>query len=430
LLPSGPVNVPVRDRTTAAPGDDTPPRAGGRAAAIAVSHVSKSFRLPHEQFQTLKERVLHPSRARKFDLLRAVEDLSVEIAEGESFGIVGRNGSGKSTLLKCVAGIYDVDSGSIALRGRLSPFIELGVGFNPELTARDNIMINAIMLGLSRQQARERFPAIVEFAELDEFLDLKLKNYSSGMMVRLAFAVAVQVDADVLLVDEVLAVGDAAFQSKCFAEFERLKAAGKTIVFVTHDMGTVETFCDRAMLLERGRVVDIGAPTSIAREYNALNFDVGRRAAFERGELAELGQGGIAEITQAWFESPAGEKIVSAQQGDSCRVRLDVRFRERVADPVFSIGLFDEAGHVAFVAHSHYEHGPSGQFVPGERARVTVQFENWLAPARYHLTASVQGDASSGLYDKREDFGTLVVSASKAAGGVVDLPHSFQIDRT
>ena len=161
---------------------------------------------------------------------------------------------------------------SSTVNGRLSPFIELGVGFNPDLTARDNVIINAIMLGLSRKQARERFDDIIAFAELEEFVDLKLKNYSSGMYVRLAFAIAVQVDADILLIDEVLAVGDAAFQQKCFDEFDRLHDAGRTILFVTHDMGAVERFCDRAMLLERGEVVDIGDPASIARQYNQLNF--------------------------------------------------------------------------------------------------------------------------------------------------------------
>src|SRR3984893_10804561 len=161
-----------------------------------------------------------------------------------------------------------MEAGERHVRGRLSPFIELGVGFNMDLTARDNIMINAIMLGLSRKQARERFDEIIAFAELEDFLDLRLKNYSSGMNVRLAFSVAIQVEAEILLIDEVLAVGDASFQQKCFDEFERLKRAGRTILFVTHDMGTIERFCDRAMLLEKGRMIAMGDPGAIARRYN------------------------------------------------------------------------------------------------------------------------------------------------------------------
>src|SRR3954469_24939969 len=203
---------------------------------LVVKGVSKAFRLPHEQYHTLKERVLHPFKFRGYNQLDALKDVSLEVAPGEFFGVVGRNGSGKSTLLKCMAGIYQTDSGEIDVNGRLSPFIELGVGFNPDLTARDNVLINATMLGLTRRQAKERFGDIIAFAELEEFLDLKLKNYSSGMSVRLAFSVAIEVDADVLLVDEVLALGDVAFQQKCFDQFHRLKAEGKTIVFVTHDM--------------------------------------------------------------------------------------------------------------------------------------------------------------------------------------------------
>ena len=240
--------------------------------ALRADRLSKTFRIPHRQVSTLKERVLHPFQARSFEELHAVDEVSFDVAEGEFFGIVGRNGSGKSTLLKCLAGIYEIDSGDVEVRGRLSPFIELGVGFNPDLTARENVLINAIMLGLTRREARERFDDIVRFAELEQFLDLKLKNYSSGMHVRLAFSVAIQVNADILLVDEVLAVGDAAFQQKCFDEFHRLKAEGRTIVFVTHDMGAVERFCDRAMLLDRGAVTEIGAPRRIARAYNELNF--------------------------------------------------------------------------------------------------------------------------------------------------------------
>uniref|UniRef100_UPI0035645E9B ABC transporter ATP-binding protein n=1 Tax=Paraconexibacter sp. TaxID=2949640 RepID=UPI0035645E9B len=238
--------------------------------SVQVDHVRKTFRLPHQQYHTLKERVLHPFRSMTYDELHALQDVHVDIRRGEFFGIVGRNGSGKSTLLKCLAGIYRPDSGSVTLRGRLSPFIELGVGFNPDLTARDNVVINAVMMGLSRKEAKRAFDEVIAFAELEEFVDLKLKNYSSGMAVRLGFATAIQVDADVLLVDEVLAVGDAAFQQKCFEEFHRLRASGKTIVFVTHDMNATERFCDRAMLIERGDVIDINEPHVIARAYNEL----------------------------------------------------------------------------------------------------------------------------------------------------------------
>src|SRR4051794_1461963 len=280
--------------------------------ALRLDRVHKSFRLPHQRYSTLKERALHPFRARSFDELAAVRNVSLDIAPGEFFGIVGRNGSGKSTLLKCLAGIYQIDSGRIEIDGRLSPFIELGVGFNPDLSARDNVLINAIMLGLSRREARRRFDEIIAFAELEDFVDLKLKNYSSGMSVRLGFSVAIQVDADILLVDEVLAVGDAAFQQKCFEQFQRLKDSGRTIVFVTHDMSAVERFCDRAMLIERGKVVEIGTPSDIARAYNQLNF--GRLThAIEEGERS--GDHRAAEITATWVEDVNFERVTALAQG-------------------------------------------------------------------------------------------------------------------
>src|SRR3954468_20021553 len=222
------------------------------APAVVVDGVSKAFRLPHEKVHTLKERALHPFKRSRYDRLQALDDVSFAVPRGEFFGIVGRNGSGKSTLLKCMAGIYGVDSGAIYVNGRVSTFIELGVGFNPDLAARDNIALNAIMLGLSPREARERFERVIEFAELEEFVELKLKNYSSGMQVRLAFSVMIQVDADILLIDEVLAVGDASFQQKCFDVFHRMKDEGRTILFVTHDMNMVMRFCHRALLLERG----------------------------------------------------------------------------------------------------------------------------------------------------------------------------------
>ena len=211
--------------------DDTP-------VAIEVADLSKTFRLPHEQVHTLKERVIHPFRRPEIERFEALRGVSFDVRQGEFFGIVGRNGSGKSTLLKCLAGIYAADSGRIAVAGRVSTFIELGVGFNMDLPARDNILINATMLGLTQREAKARTDAILEFAELENFVDLKLKNYSSGMLVRLAFSVMIQVDADVLLIDEVLAVGDASFQQKCFDEFARLRQERRTVILVTHEMVT------------------------------------------------------------------------------------------------------------------------------------------------------------------------------------------------
>jgi ABC-type polysaccharide/polyol phosphate transport system ATPase subunit len=236
-----------------------------------VHEVTKRFRVPQRRYSTLKERLLHPRATRRGDVLTALDTVDFEVRTGEFFGVVGRNGSGKSTLLKCLAGIYAIDAGVMRVQGRISPFIELGVGFNPDLTARDNAIVNATMLGLSRKEARRRFDEIIAFAELEEFVELHLKNYSSGMTARLGFSVAIQVDADVLLVDEILAVGDESFQRKCLGEFERLRKEGRTVIFVTHDMSAIEHLCDRALVLEAGRIVQVGSPADVAAVYHRLN---------------------------------------------------------------------------------------------------------------------------------------------------------------
>src|SRR5215216_206387 len=356
------------------------------AAAITVTDVSKTFRIPRQRYSTLKERALHPFATRAFDELRALHGVSLAVGRGEFFGIVGRNGSGKSTLLKCLAGIYTADAGTIEIEGKLSPFIELGVGFNPDLTARDNVLINAILLGLSRREARGRFDEIIAFAELEDFVDLKLKNYSSGMHVRLAFSVATQVDADVLLIDEVLAVGDAAFQQKCFAKFEDLKAAGRTIVLVTHDMRAVERFCDRAMLIERGEVLDIGEPHDIALAYNEINFG---RLVHERADGARYGSHAEAEVIDAWFENGTGERITTLAQDEPLAIVMEIRFHAPLDEPVFGFTLRNDAGHTVFGSRTDMYGVATGRFKPSDRARMRVALKNLLAPSVYRLTPSI-----------------------------------------
>ncbi len=400
-------------------------------AAISVDGVHKRFRLPHQQYHTMKERMLHPFRSMTFDELNALNDVSLEIKQGEFFGIVGRNGSGKSTLLKCLAGIYKPDSGRVVVRGRLSPFIELGVGFNPDLTARDNVIINAVMMGLSRREARRSFDEVVAFAELEEFVDLKLKNYSSGMAVRLGFATAIQVDAEVLLVDEVLAVGDAAFQQKCFEEFHRLRSAGKTIVFVTHDMASTERFCDRAMLIERGNIVMIDEPHQIARAYNEMNF--GRLVHTTDADDEEGGRYGdrsACEIVDAWFEL-RGERISQVAHGEPLEIVTRVRFTDTVEEPVFGVTVRNELGHTIFATTTEMANTPAETYVAGDDVLVRVCLDTWFSPSQYKLTPSVarKGSGANAL-DLREDLTSLYVHATRATGGIVDLPHTMVVERT
>jgi ABC-type polysaccharide/polyol phosphate transport system ATPase subunit len=393
--------------------------------AISVDDVSKTFRLPHQQYSTLKERALHPFRSTEYDELHAVKDISLEIAAGEFFGIVGRNGSGKSTLLKCIAGIYGVDRGRISIAGRLSPFIELGVGFNMDLTARDNVIINAIMLGLSRRQAKQRFDEVIAFAELEEFIDLKLKNYSSGMLVRLAFATSIQVEAEILLIDEVLAVGDAAFQQKCFEEFYRLKREGKTIVFVSHDMYSVERFCNRAMLMERGSMVQLGDPRLIGRAYHKLNFG---QLPHEAPTEEQPSSGTV--IADAWFENARGERATSASQDERVSMCFEVRLAEDLQDPVFAATLRTELGHTIIVARSDLHGQSSGAFKAGETLIARFEMPNWLTPSRYMMTPSLarEGTGESALA-LVEDMASMVIHGT-ATGGILELPIDVRIDRT
>jgi len=398
-----------------------------RGAAITVADVSKTFRLPRQRYSTLKERTLHPFRSREMDELRALDDVSLTVEQGEFFGIVGRNGSGKSTLLKCLAGIYEADAGTIEVEGVLSPFIELGVGFNAELTARDNVLINAILLGLTRREARARFDRIIAFAELEEFVDLKLKNYSSGMHVRLAFSVATQADADVLLIDEVLAVGDAAFQQKCFAQFSRLKEQGCTIVLVTHDMGAVERFCDRAMLIERGEVLEIGDPHHVARAYNEINFG---RVVHDEPDGARYGDHVDAEIADAWFEGAAGDRIGALAQGEPLAVAMEIRFHSALEEPIFGFTLRNAAGYPILATRTDYRGVPTGRYQAGDVATMRVALDNHLAPGDYRLTPSIaRAGAGTDALDVREDLAWLSVHGSGNAGGVVDLPHEIVIER-
>ncbi len=441
-----------------------------KGSAIVVDGVSKQFRLPHEQVHTLKERALHPFRRPTSDVLPALRDVDFEVKHGEFFGIVGRNGSGKSTLLKCLAGIYRVDKGEIYVDGRMSTFIELGVGFNPDLAARDNVMINATMLGLSSKEARRRFDGIIDFAELHDFVDLKLKNYSSGMMVRLAFSVAIQVDADILLIDEVLAVGDAAFQQKCFDEFARIRKSDRTVLLVTHDMGAVQRFCDRAMLLEHGRLVDIGDTDRIGTRYLELNFSSDARAAeVEAAEAAEaeseavqaqaagagtVGAGagsaeapdaseevvpensvaaapaaektrfgnGKAEMVEAWFEDGGGRRAALLKSGEPCAFCVRTVFHEPVENPLLGVSIYNDLDNPV-LGFNNVQLGPSGTFGAGDEMVFRIRFENILVPGRYHVSPAVAHDGGGVHWlDYRKRWLSVVVSGTGGTTGALTEP--------
>jgi ABC-type polysaccharide/polyol phosphate transport system ATPase subunit len=398
---------------------------GDRLPAVVARSVSKSFTVPEEKVHTLKERAMHPRRRIGTQTFRALDNVSFAVDRGEFFGIAGRNGSGKSTMLKCLAGIYRTD-GDIWVRGRVSTLIELGVGFNPDMAARDNVVMNGIMLGLSPKEARKRYESVIEFAELQEFKDLKLKNYSSGMHVRLAFSVAIQVDADILMIDEVLAVGDAAFQQKCFDVFNDLRDGGKTIIFVTHDMGAMQRFCHRALLLERGVPLYLGEPHEVADRYLELNF--GREPSTE-GEDGHRGDGD-ARVLELWLENAAAERLSSVPQQARVALKARVRFMVAVEDPSASLYIYNEEHRAITIASTAVQNERSGEFRAGEEVVFSFAFDNVLAPGRYSPVVEL-AHRGSGLdvIDRFESSFSFVVTGPEALGGLIDLPIQSEVHR-
>ena len=395
--------------------------------AIEVQDVSKTFRIPDQRYSTFKERAVHPLSRPSYREIVPLRDVSFEVAQGEFFGIVGRNGSGKSTLLKILAGIYRADAGRIRMAGRQAPFIELGVGFNMEFTAHDNIVLNAVMMGLSRREARTRVGAVLDFAELNDFADLKLKNYSSGMVVRLAFATMLQADADILLIDEVLAVGDAAFAQKCADVFHDLRDGPKTVVLVTHDMGSVEKYCDRAMLIDEGDVRHIGDPEEVAQRYLRANF----QKAGEQPEQDFAAQTGDedARLVRAWLEDGAG--LVSDRFGERqpLNLRIEVEAVRDITWPSFGWNVTNEDGVIicGFGTHLSVDGRIGELLAAGNRARLASTIENPLVPGRYYVNFwACRNRAFTDVVVRIPKALTFVVYGSpEPAPGVVSVPGTF-----
>jgi ABC-2 type transport system ATP-binding protein len=343
---------------------------------IEAQGVSKSFRLSVNKISSLKEMITTFSQA-DYKELRALQDVSFEVRRGEFFGIVGRNGSGKSTLLKVLASIYAADAGKVWMAGRLAPFIELGVGFNPELTARENVELNGVMMGLERREARGRLGAVLEFAELEEFVDMKLKNYSSGMLVRLAFSVMIQSDAEILLIDEVLAVGDASFQQKCADVFHEMRDSERTVILVTHDMGAVEHYCHRAMLLHDGEVKAVGDPGEVARKYLRLNFESAPSSGGDSlGEVADV------VVEEAWLEDSSGERVTNVEKGKDLHFCAELEAKRDVEGPTFGFTFANPDG-VEVMGFGVAPEDLPERVAAGRRLQIRTKIENRLAPGRY-----------------------------------------------
>ncbi len=375
--------------------------------AISVDHVSKSFKLPHEKATGLKQAMISFRPGKKYSMQPVLRDVSLQVKKGEFFGIVGRNGSGKSTLLKLLAQIYVPDRGAVKIIGSLIPFIELGVGFNPELTGRENVFLNGALLGVDRKQMATMYDGIVEFAELEEFMDLKLKNYSSGMQVRLAFSVAIRVKSDILLVDEVLAVGDAAFQRKCYDYFMKLKFKKATVVLVTHDMNAIRQYCDRAIIIEGGKVVHSGSPEDIAQDYQRL---------FTK----QVTTTPASEDEDRWGNGKVRGRVLSTKITErSVVLSTHYKVLADISSLVVGFTIHGPNGTNIVEDNSIRHKEKFGAFKKGEEVTFNWEIPNIFASGRYRLIVACCDQSTTEFYDWFNNAAVFEVVKEMATSGLV-----------
>jgi ABC-2 type transport system ATP-binding protein len=380
--------------------------------AVQINSVSKSFKLPHEKKTSVKSIFTDLfSPKGKATKQQALKNINFEIKKGEFFGIVGRNGSGKSTLLKIIAGIYQPTKGTVQVNGKLVPFIELGVGFNPELTGRENVYLNGAILGFSNKKIDENYSKIVEFAELEEFMDQKLKNYSSGMQVRLAFACATMAEAEVLLVDEVLAVGDTDFQKKCFNFFKHLKKIKKTVVFVTHDMNAVREYCDRAVLINDSKLEVIGSPSEVSNSYSKLFI---KESAESDETLSDNRQGtGRVKIVKIEPIRPLNSK------SSLIKIKIFFKFYENIEGLIVGFKIKDAADFPVLGTNSKIENIKIPNTAKGSKGSAEFVFNNILNNGTYSLELQLVGETGE-VYDWIIDAKKIIVNTEKQTGYIVE----------
>ncbi|MGD0391466.1 MAG: ABC transporter ATP-binding protein [Acidimicrobiales bacterium] len=394
--------------------------------AIEIKDISKQFRLYSEKHTSLKERVIHGGKM-PFTPFWALQDVNVDINQGETFGILGRNGCGKSTLLKCVAGILKPTTGEIRVRGSLAAMLELGAGFQPDLSGRDNIFLNGSLLGLSHADIEKRFDDIVAFAELEEFIDNQVKFYSSGMYVRLGFAVAVNVEPDVLLVDEVLAVGDAAFQRKCLDHVKRFQREGRTIVVVSHGPDTIRQNCERAMVMNHGRVITVDEPGEAIRVYLADLLGVGTLEHSESGGL----EGNVLAIGTVQAEHGGSGSRTHMYPGESLTITADVDSLAPVPNGMATIAIYDDKNEVVFA--SDPDDPACAVEIPEGGGVVKFDFPDIpLLDGTYTVSVGVKSTTDTAIFDLKDQVTQFEVANPGRTTGRVRLPLdvSFRLRST
>jgi len=378
-----------------------------REVAVTIKDVHKEFILPQNKNSTFKQTVVNIVKKNNKVTQKVLDGVSFEIKKGEFFGIVGRNGSGKSTLLKILAGVYSPTAGQVYVNGSLTPFIELGVGFNPELSGRDNVYLNGALLGFNRKQMDKMYDEIVEFAELEAFMDQKLKNYSSGMQVRLAFSVAIRAESDILLIDEVLAVGDANFQKKSIEVFDELKRQGRTIVFVTHAMDYVRDFCDRVAVIDSSKLLFVGDTEKAIDIYNKLNVDREKLRTESENKAKEsvverLGNG-QALISEHKIFNDEMKETIELESGKNFTVKLKVLANEKLKDCAIGVMFRKDPHENLYGLNNYYQGDLIKSTEKGDKFEMTFTDRMPLNPGNYYVSFSIAGIKDNGY----EDFDNL-----------------------
>jgi lipopolysaccharide transport system ATP-binding protein len=387
---------------------------------VLVQNVSKLYRLYRRPADRLRE--LLPGAAAAHTDFWALRDISFTVERGEMLGLVGPNGCGKSTLLQIVSGILEPTTGRVVTRGRIAALLELGAGFNPEFSGRENVYLNGEIMGLSRAAIEKAMPSIEAFAEIGEFMERPVKEYSSGMYVRLAFSTAIHVDPEILIVDEALAVGDAVFANRCVRKFQELRERKVTVLFVSHDLGLVKQLSDRAILLLNGRIEAQGEPKDVINRYIGLVLEKQAptgdradrvRASFRHGD-------GTSEILGVTMLNNAGEPVTSIASGEPVTVRVRAQFLRAVSDPMVGILIRTRIGMDVYGTNTRVEQVPLGDYEAGQELEVDFRIECWLTPQQYTLTAATQNpDGSS--HDWLDDAIAFDVVDTRVAAGVANL---------
>lgn len=398
--------------------------------AIIVKNLTKEFIIPHKKSNSLKQVFVNLGRKSKVDRRKVLKDISFEIKKGEFFGIVGRNGCGKSTLLKLLAGVYTPTKGSIIVNGSLTPFIELGVGFNPELTGRENVFLNGALLGFTHKQMHGMYQEIVDFAELQDFMDQKLKNYSSGMQVRLAFSIAIRAKSDILLLDEVLAVGDALFQKKCYDYFKQFKKEKRTVVFVSHDTSALQEYCNQGILIEKGKILQTGAINGVINKYTEiLNYEEGEEKVVNKSGVEHVGSGEAKILNTMILASTNSESTtVYTEKDRHIFIGVNIKAFYNIDDPIYGLTIYDSAGQRIFAGNNLWSQKKMKKISKNEEVLITWTIPNIFSSGTFRATPAIAASGGTVMLDQVEEAVVFKVRKRQISNAQTNLEYRMDVN--